>query len=115
MAISADVLEKIRTEEDVPELDLSWLKPDDARKVERVHPGRRGLTFDEIEKGRDVPEHTDSFSILPRDATPPERCTAGRPLLCGQGGRMVGERPPPVRGGGAAPVVFRYGYPLGDG
>ena len=31
MAISSDVLEKICTEEDVPELDLSWLKPDDAR------------------------------------------------------------------------------------
>ncbi len=70
MAISADVLDKICTEEDVPELDLSWLKPDDARKVEKVHPGRRGLTFDEIEKGREVPEHTDTSSLLPRDATP---------------------------------------------
>src|SRR3989304_4614394 len=70
MAINPDILEKVRTEEDVPELDLSWLKPDDARKVERVHPGRRGLTFDEIEAGREVPEHSDAASILPRDARP---------------------------------------------
>ncbi len=33
MAISSDVLEKVRTEEDVPELDLSWLNPDDSRMV----------------------------------------------------------------------------------
>ena len=33
MAISPDIPEKVRTDEDVPELDLSWLKPDDTRKV----------------------------------------------------------------------------------
>src|SRR3990170_971949 len=68
MAISQDVLERLRTEEDVPELDLSWLRPEDARKVERVHPGRRGMTFDEIEAGREVPDHVDVSSLKPRDA-----------------------------------------------
>src|SRR3972149_677266 len=68
MAISQDVLEKLRTEEAVPELDLSWLRPEDARRVERVHPGRRGMTFDEIEAGREVPDHVDISSLKPRDA-----------------------------------------------
>jgi len=68
MAISPDVLEKIRTEEDLPELDLSWLQPREAAQVERVRPGRRGLTLDEIEAGRDVPDHTDLSSLRPRGA-----------------------------------------------
>jgi hypothetical protein len=70
MAISPDVLHKLATEEDLPELDLSWLKPEDARKVERVRPGRRGLTFDEIEKGREVPDFVDVMSLCVRDAEP---------------------------------------------
>ncbi len=68
MSISPDVLEKISSEEALPELDLSWLRPDDARKVERVHPGRRGLTLDEIEAGCEVPDHVDAATLKPRDA-----------------------------------------------
>ncbi len=68
MAINPDILEKVRSEDDVPELDLSWLKPDDARKVDRVLPGRRGLTFNEIEKGREVPDQAETSTLLPRDA-----------------------------------------------
>jgi hypothetical protein len=68
MAISPDILEKLYTPEEDIQLDLSWLRPDDARKVERVLPGRRGLTFDEIEAGREVPEHAEASTLLPRDA-----------------------------------------------
>src|SRR3972149_4815559 len=68
MAISPDILEKLHTPEEDLQLDLSWLRPDDARKIERVLPGRRGLTFDEIEAGRDVPEHAETSTLLPRDA-----------------------------------------------
>ncbi|MBI1885758.1 MAG: hypothetical protein HYS09_05535 [Chloroflexi bacterium] len=70
MAISPDVLEKLTTEEDLPELDLSWLNPQDGHKVTatRVRPGRRGLTLDEVEAGREVPEHSINYSLRPRDA-----------------------------------------------
>ena len=68
MAISPDILEKLHTPEEDLQLDLSWLRPDDAGKVERVLPGRRGLTFDEIEAGRQVPEHAETSTLLPRDA-----------------------------------------------
>ena len=68
MAISTDILEKLHTPEEDLQLDLSWLRPDDAGKVERVLPGRRGLTFDEIEAGRRVPEHAEDSTLLPRDA-----------------------------------------------
>jgi len=67
MAISPDVLHKLSTEEDLPELDLSWLDAIDAQKVGRVQAGRRGMTFDEIEAGRDVPEHVSSSTARPRD------------------------------------------------
>ncbi len=36
MAINPDVLENVRTEEDLPELDLGWLRSDDVRKVEKA-------------------------------------------------------------------------------
>jgi len=68
MAISPDILEKLHIPEDDLQLDLSWLRPDDAGKVERVLPGRRGLSFDEIEAGRQVPEHAEASTLLPRDA-----------------------------------------------
>ena len=68
MAISPDVLYKLRSEEDVPQLDLSWLKPEDAAKVERIRPGRRGLTLDEIERAGDVPDHVDVNSLRMRDS-----------------------------------------------
>src|SRR3990170_3833602 len=68
MAMSPDVLYKLRSEEDVPQLDLGWLKPEDAAKVERIRPGRRGMTLDEIERARDVPDHVDVNSLRLRDA-----------------------------------------------
>ncbi len=68
MAIDVDVLQKLSTEEDLPELDLSWLRPDDHEKVERVTAGRRGMTLDEIERGREVPAHVSANTIRPRDA-----------------------------------------------
>jgi hypothetical protein len=70
MAISPDILEKVRTEEDVPELDLSWLKQEDAEKISKVHPGRRGLTFDEIEANRTVPESSVAQTLLARGSLP---------------------------------------------
>src|SRR3989304_2389017 len=70
MAISPDILEKLYTPEEDLQLDLSWLRPDDARKVERVLPGRRGLTFDEIEAGREGPQHAEAPPLLPRDPPP---------------------------------------------
>ncbi len=68
MAINPDVLEEVRTEDEDLQLDLSWLKPEDARKVDKVLPGRRGMTFDEIERGREVREQSDVSTLLPRDA-----------------------------------------------
>ncbi len=68
MAIDQDLLYKLRTEEDLPDLDLSWLKPQDAIKVGKVHPGRRGMTLDEVEAGHEVPDHVDIASLRPRGA-----------------------------------------------
>ncbi|TMB96309.1 MAG: ferritin-like domain-containing protein [Chloroflexi bacterium] len=68
MAISPDLLHKVSTEEDPPELDLSWLQPREAQQVERVRAGRRGMTFDEVERGREVPDHVNAFTLRPRDA-----------------------------------------------
>ena len=70
MAISPDLLHKVSTEEDLPELDLSWLQPREAQQVERVRAGRRGMTFDEVERGREVADHVSAFTLRPRDVRP---------------------------------------------
>ncbi len=67
MAISPDVLHKLGTEEDLPGLDLSWLEPREALQVERITSGRRGMTFDEIERGHEVPDHVSGSTMRARD------------------------------------------------
>ena len=71
MAIDLDTLEKLRSDMDVPKLDLSWLNLDDERPWGmRAKPGKRGLTLDEIEIGTygEVPAHTENRSMKPRGA-----------------------------------------------
>ncbi len=81
MAIDQDTLEKLRSETDIPALDLSWLNLDNTWGV-RAKPGRRGLTLDEIEIGPygEVPEHTDNRTLRPRGAVArPETPRIGTP------------------------------------
>jgi hypothetical protein len=66
MAISPDGLHTLSTEEDLPQLDLSWLKPEDGERAERVKVGRRGMTLDEIERGREVPDFVDVNTLRAR-------------------------------------------------
>ena len=68
MAISPDILEKLR-EEGPAGLDLGWLDVDNSTGV-RLQPGRRGLTLDEIEIGAygEVPSTTTNASYKPRGA-----------------------------------------------
>ncbi|KKL94142.1 hypothetical protein LCGC14_1867620 [marine sediment metagenome] len=71
MAIDVDTLQKLRSEADAPELDLSWLNlGEESHWGIRAKPGKRGLTLDEIEIGPygEVPEHTDNRSLRPRGA-----------------------------------------------
>ena len=71
MAIDVDTLQKLRTDMDVPKLDLSWLNLDDGHPWGlRAKPGKRGLTLDEIEIGAvgEVPEHTSNQSMKVRGA-----------------------------------------------
>ena len=71
MAIDADILQKLRSEPDIPPLDLSWLQIDNAWGM-RAKPGKRGLTLDEIEIGPygEVPARSDNLTIRPRGAKP---------------------------------------------
>jgi hypothetical protein len=71
MAVDVDTLEKLRTEMEVPRVDLSWLNLDDQRTWGvRARPGKRGLTLDEIEIGPygHVPEQSENHGIKPRGA-----------------------------------------------
>jgi len=71
MAIDVDTLQKLRSDMEVPQLDLSWLNlEEESRWGMRAKPGKRGLTLDEIEIGPygEVPEHTDNRSLKPRGA-----------------------------------------------
>src|SRR3990167_11364090 len=71
MAIDVDTLQKLRSEMEVPKLDLSWLNLDEeSHWGMRAKPGKRGLALDEIEIGPygEVPEHTDNRSLKPRGA-----------------------------------------------
>ncbi len=79
MAIDQDTLEKLRSESDVPPLDLSWLDLDNVWGM-RAKPGRRGLTLDEIEIGPygEVPEASDNRTLRPR--RPPGGAPHRRPL-----------------------------------
>ena len=68
MAISPDILEKLR-EEAPGGLDLGWLDADNGTGV-RLQPGRRGLTLHEIEIGAygEVPATTSNASYKPGGA-----------------------------------------------
>ena len=50
MAIDPKIIDKLRKEPGMPELDLSWLDPKGVPGVS-AKPGRRGLTLDEINVG----------------------------------------------------------------
>ncbi|MCH8921284.1 MAG: hypothetical protein IIA23_11370 [Chloroflexi bacterium] len=69
MAIDQDILEKLRSEADIPALDLSWLDLDNVWGV-RAKPGKRGLTLDEIEVGPygEAPETSTNRTLRPRGA-----------------------------------------------
>ncbi len=61
MARDQKVIDKLRKEPDMPELDLSWLNPKNSPGV-TAKPGRHGLTLDDINVGvygeaPDVTEH----------------------------------------------------------
>ena len=66
MAIDVDILHKLSTEEDLPQLDLGWMKPEDGERRERIVAGRRGMTLDEIERGRPVPDFVDVHTLRAR-------------------------------------------------
>ena len=71
MAIDVDTLQKLRTDMEVPKLDLSWLDLEEGHPWGlRAKPGKRGLTLDEIEIGAvgEVPEHTSNQSMKVRGA-----------------------------------------------
>jgi hypothetical protein len=57
MAIDQSVVDDLRKEPGMPDIDLSWLREEDAPGI-KAKIGRRGLTLDEINKGTygDVPE-----------------------------------------------------------
>ena len=50
MAINPTIIETLRRQPDMPELDLSWLNPKGTPGI-TVKPGKRGLTLDEINVG----------------------------------------------------------------
>ncbi len=50
MAIDQKIIEQLRREPGMPELDLSWLKPNGSPGI-KAKPGKRGLTLDEINVG----------------------------------------------------------------
>ena len=50
MAADSKIIEKLRKEPDMPELDLTWLDPNGTPGI-TAKPGRRGLTLDDINIG----------------------------------------------------------------
>ena len=120
MAISPDILEKLYTPEEDLQLDLSWLRPDDARKVERVLPGRRGLTFDEIEAGHEVPDHAPTSTLLPRDARAREDAPrtgiyyADKPDVWSENSRLLYEEAVQRQWSSATDIPWETVQPLPD-
>jgi hypothetical protein len=70
MPIDPKIIEELRREPDMPELDLDWLTKAAPRVA--VTPGNRGLTLDEINVGAygDTPERTDHNTIRVRGSAP---------------------------------------------
>ncbi len=71
MAIDPKILEQLRQEPDMPELDLGWLGAQTAPDV-AAKPGRRGLTLSEINVGAygDAPERSEHNTIRIRGSVP---------------------------------------------
>jgi hypothetical protein len=75
MAIDQDTLHKLRTDSvEPPDVDLSWLNLGEEGHPwgMRAKPGKRGLTFDEIEIGAAgvVPETSDNRAVRVRGSVP---------------------------------------------
>ncbi len=73
MTIDVDTLQMLRSDMEVPQLDLSWLNlEEEGHWGMRAKPGKRGLTLDEIEIGPygGAPEDTKNRSLKPRGAFP---------------------------------------------
>jgi len=71
MAIDPGIIEKLRSEPGMPELDLSWITADGAPGL-AAKPGKHGLTLDDINAGRygDVPEVTNHGTTRVRGSIP---------------------------------------------
>lgn len=71
--VTADKLDELQLEPEVPELDLSWLNLDTEWGV-NAEPGRKGLTLQQINKSLygDIPATSTDNSARPRGAAPPE-------------------------------------------
>jgi hypothetical protein len=50
MTIDSTIVEQLRREPGMPDLDLTWLDPGNAERL-AAKPGKRGLTLDEINVG----------------------------------------------------------------
>ena len=73
MALDPKIVEELRKEPGMPELDLTWLDPKDAATID-AKPGRRGLTLDEINVDiyGDVPNIAKHGTTKSRGSTPRE-------------------------------------------
>ncbi len=71
MALNDKVIEKLRKEPGMPDIDLSWLKEKDAPGIV-AKMGKRGLTLDEINKGvyGEVPETAKHGTTRSRGSIP---------------------------------------------
>ncbi len=71
MTVDPKILEQLRQEPDMPELDLGWLGAQAAPGI-AAKPGRRGLTLSEINVGvyGDAPERSDHNTIRIRGSVP---------------------------------------------
>ena len=71
MALDQKVIDKLRKEPGMPDIDLSWLREEDAPGIV-AKMGKRGLTLDEINKGvyGEVPELARHGTTRGRGSTP---------------------------------------------
>ena len=111
--MAVDTKEMLQTEPDISEgLDLSWMDTTGERGM-RAHPGRRGLTLEEINKGSYgvAPENAEDLTMAQRGSAR----AAGVPRI----GYHIRKKSDiwsdndALRRGGAASVVIRDGHPVG--
>ena len=114
--VTADKLDELRLEPEVPELDLSWLNLDTEWGVAAA-PGRKGLTLQQINKTLygDVPASSEDSSARPRGAAPPAGATPRMtPWVLGDATETFsGLRRAALRRGRLAAVVVGDRHPLG--